>query len=1088
MAPQKYSSVRYKSRPAALVPFRDDTSLIALRYDQTVQAAPPIPIPPPRSPLRNRSTIAIAGAPATRPSSTVSSSLSSNHTVAAPPPPPTRTPPQPPQPSETHPALRRATTRPRTLSQDLQRHSVRTASSHSPTVHEESEEEEEEEDPFTYKRFESIAIPTAPDSYPSSASDSTTFTTPKLRIRTGAATPSLHSECEITRNFNGANDRCSQCSIPLPSPGLSEDNNTASPTSPTTPPSAAESFPEKPASLFSKSFIFRSPPSIPLPSMKAKKLQKKAFAAQQVHQVDDHDMALDVETSLVGKDATAPVVRSASNNASIPQWKSPAPVPAPVVDVPPPHLAHGAAKQPDTGVSTNLKTTAIPRVEDDEFSQFITQMSFSKRGSIMLAGKKPEVVSAPDAGAHYDGAMNDAPTSERPSPRPFPLAPSLMAKSQVDGAAFTRPRTPPTIPIIAEEEPTPSQSPSGTALPSGVDEQSAPSSPVEATSPAPAPVADTPSPEANLPPTPTTPQSPPSIRVIPVDVERESQKVRSLYEPGGLNWEEGGGGGGRHSALSARLETTKEVPSDVDENDAPPESTSPASGDPPPGSPTRQAPGTRESKASTARPLAEAVPKAHERAGGIEDWENVNVEDVDRYGFIVKRRPDSRASTPADYERLGTYSPNKKRNVLLRRGDMATPHSGYLGSRRGPSRKMSARSLNTQASGFSTTSRTSTRSALRHAANLLPHNKDRRWMDEAGDMLAPQLGMTNIGDEKSAGAIADESKYKEWKRTEKWRKMATVVKPGADGEGSYGQGSFFDFDMTNSKLIDRTWKGIPDCWRSAAWWSFLSTSAKKSKQNYASEEELYTIYKNLQEVPSPDDVQIDLDVPRTINQHIMFRKRYRGGQRLLFRVLHALSLYFPETGYVQGMAALGATLLSYYDEERCFVMLVRLWQVRGLNRLYSPGFVDLMDALRKLETNWLSGKDVASKLQELSIDPTAYATRWYLTLFNLSIPFPAQLRVWDVFMLLGESTENVAPSRPGTSEKGAQPTDSSDCFDILHATSTAIIQALRDHLIDAEFENAMKALASWVPIKNEDLLMKVIRAEYRQHHTKKKKT
>ncbi|KAK8086979.1 RabGAP/TBC [Apiospora phragmitis] len=542
-------------------------------------------------------------------------------------------------------------------------------------------------------------------------------------------------------------------------------------------------------------------------------------------------------------------------------------------------------------------------------------------------------------------------------------------------------------------------------------------------------------------------------------------------------WEDGG----RRSALSARLEPTEEVPSDVDENDAPIGSPNPTSGDPPPGNPTPQAPGTRESTASTAWPLAEDAPKLHELAGGIEDWENVNVEDVDRYGFIMKRRPESRASTPADYERLGQYSPNKKRNALLRMGDMAT-HSGYLGSKRGPSRKMSARSLNTQASGLSTTSRNSTRSALHRAANLLPHNRDRRWTDEAGDMLAPQLGLTSIGDEKSAATIADDAKYKEWRRTEKWRKMATVVKPGAEGEGS-----FFEFDLKQPKLVDRTWKGIPDCWRSAAWWSFLSTSAKNSKERFASDDELYIIYKNLQEVPSPDDVQIDLDVPRTINQHIMFRKRYKGGQRLLFRVLHALSLYFPETGYVQGMAALGATLLSYYDEERCFVMLVRLWQVRGLNRLYSSGFVDLMDALRKFETNWLAGKDVASKLQELSIDPTAYATRWYLTLFNLSIPFPAQLRVWDVFMLLGESSDPAAPEVPGSAGKGATRADSSNSFDILHATSTAIVQALRNHVIDAEFENAMKALTSWVPVKNEDLLMKVIRAEYRQHHTKKKK-
>jgi len=94
----------------------------------------------------------------------------------------------------------------------------------------------------------------------------------------------------------------------------------------------------------------------------------------------------------------------------------------------------------------------------------------------------------------------------------------------------------------------------------------------------------------------------------------------------------------------------------------------------------------------------------------------------------------------------------------------------------------------------------------------------------------------------------------------------------------------------------------------------------------------------------------------------MFRKRYRGGQRLLFRVLHAISLYFPETGYVQGMASLAATLLCYYDEERCFVMMVRLWRFRGLERLYQPGFAGLMDTLGDFEKRWLAGKDVADKL------------------------------------------------------------------------------------------------------------------------------
>ena len=82
----------------------------------------------------------------------------------------------------------------------------------------------------------------------------------------------------------------------------------------------------------------------------------------------------------------------------------------------------------------------------------------------------------------------------------------------------------------------------------------------------------------------------------------------------------------------------------------------------------------------------------------------------------------------------------------------------------------------------------------------------------------------------------------------------------------------------------------------------------------------------------------------------------------MFRVLHAMSLYFPDTGYVQGMAALAATLLAYYDEEHAFIMLVRLWQLRGLERLYQSGFSGLMEALGDFEREWLEKGEVAAKL------------------------------------------------------------------------------------------------------------------------------
>lgn len=62
------------------------------------------------------------------------------------------------------------------------------------------------------------------------------------------------------------------------------------------------------------------------------------------------------------------------------------------------------------------------------------------------------------------------------------------------------------------------------------------------------------------------------------------------------------------------------------------------------------------------------------------------------------------------------------------------------------------------------------------------------------------------------------------------------------------------------------------------------------------------------------------------------------------------------------MASLAATLLCYYDEDTAFVMLVRMWQLRGLERLYQPGFKGLMEALEDFEKNWLGGGDVANQL------------------------------------------------------------------------------------------------------------------------------
>ena len=45
-----------------------------------------------------------------------------------------------------------------------------------------------------------------------------------------------------------------------------------------------------------------------------------------------------------------------------------------------------------------------------------------------------------------------------------------------------------------------------------------------------------------------------------------------------------------------------------------------------------------------------------------------------------------------------------------------------------------------------------------------------------------------------------------------------------------------------------------------------------------------------------------------------------------------------------------------------FVMLVRLWQLRGLERLYQSGFEGLMQALEEFEKDWLGKGEIAKKL------------------------------------------------------------------------------------------------------------------------------
>ena len=452
-----------------------------------------------------------------------------------------------------------------------------------------------------------------------------------------------------------------------------------------------------------------------------------------------------------------------------------------------------------------------------------------------------------------------------------------------------------------------------------------------------------------------------SKRVLSADEEMLSNQVRSLYEDV-VNR-------ALHPTAAARL-MDDENP-DASSTDAPQNAPSPS---PIQEHPTEEAVGPGDGSRSpqgTTRLTGLPPREGKELAGGIEDWDNVGNSDVDRYGFIVRqkisREPSVRSGIPQspDPPRLQRVSTALKVASETPRENRSRAGQAPLSSR-SPARSTSAisnrrpssrndRPPSSQSSLRDTVS--GTQSKIRSTANKLPHRRNHRYLDEAGDMLTLPPGLADIDENQEDSRAVEDAKHRERNREEKWRKMARVV----NGDDNRGGGMVFDFDTKSPKLIERTWKGIPDRWRATAWHAFLTSSAKR-RGGSPGDDDLKAVFHKLLEQASRDDVQIDIDVPRTINSHIMFRRRYRGGQRLLFRVLHCLSIYFPDTGYVQGMAALAATLLCYFDEEMTFVMLVRLWQLRGLERLYQSGFEGLMQALGDFETGWLANGEVSQKL------------------------------------------------------------------------------------------------------------------------------
>ncbi|KAG0260986.1 hypothetical protein DFQ27_003231 [Actinomortierella ambigua] len=210
-------------------------------------------------------------------------------------------------------------------------------------------------------------------------------------------------------------------------------------------------------------------------------------------------------------------------------------------------------------------------------------------------------------------------------------------------------------------------------------------------------------------------------------------------------------------------------------------------------------------------------------------------------------------------------------------------------------------------------------------------------------------------------------------------------------------------------------------------------------------------YPRLCAKPSLEEEQIDLDIPRTMHGHIMFKARYGSGQCALFNVLKAYSNYDRQVGYCQGMASVVATMLTFFDEEKTFVLLVHLFRRYNLHNLVIPGFPALFEAFYIQEelTRRFAPKET------MGITTASYASRWYITLFAAGVvPYRTLLRIWDVLFLEG--------------------------FEWMYFVAIALLKYHEARLLQNNFEQTMEMLNARMNIEEDDRLIKIARKMHRR--------
>ncbi|XP_065187144.1 USP6 N-terminal-like protein [Sycon ciliatum] len=222
----------------------------------------------------------------------------------------------------------------------------------------------------------------------------------------------------------------------------------------------------------------------------------------------------------------------------------------------------------------------------------------------------------------------------------------------------------------------------------------------------------------------------------------------------------------------------------------------------------------------------------------------------------------------------------------------------------------------------------------------------------------------------------------------------------------------------------RIFKGVPDGVRTVVWSKLLDLDEIRVEGQYAA-----AYYAAREKGNYRDIEQIDKDIARRFREHVMFRERYGLGQQTLFRILAAYTMYNQELGYCQGMDSIAGLLMMYMSEEDAYWGMCRLMSSEkfAMHGLY----VNELPKVREMCAHHGTIRQkimpkVNQHLESMGFDPMLYGTKWFMEGFQERLPFSLVLRIWDVYLYVGD--------------------------DVMHSMAALLLKMFKKQLLKQSFE------------------------------------